>query len=457
MRSIIPLIVFFLSIYGSPKLAAQNVKIRNLQIGETLPDIEIRNLVNYNKPVLKLSAIKERLVVLDFWATWCSPCIAAFGKIDSLQKKFHNQVLFLPVSSQDRNTVTMFLDKMSKVKGMKFPSIYGDTLMRQYFKHYGIPHYVWLDDQKVVAITGTEELTEQNIANILNGERSNMTVKLDKLRNFDKEKPLFIVSTSIVEEERKDTLLATEEDTPFRSIITRYRESMIGTGLARKNRITLVNQTIQNLYMMALGNGNRGNNNSFFNFLSGSRVVWEYWSPHIYTLTNDSVTSIQRGSLSEIREWNRVNTFCYELLLPDSLGERKYEFMHEDLNRYFRAMYGIEGNLEKRKVKCLALKRTSSNDKIATRGGKENKKFNAYSFSIQNLPINTFTKTLTYSYLQGSKLPLIDDTGYQGNVDIEITCNLGNVGLINRELERYDLQIIETEKELDMIVIKQVR
>lgn len=46
--------------------------------------------------------LEGRVVVLDFWATWCGPCIAASPKLDSLQKKYRDDLVVIGVAGQSR-------------------------------------------------------------------------------------------------------------------------------------------------------------------------------------------------------------------------------------------------------------------------------------------------------------------------------------------------------------------
>src|SRR3977135_207668 len=56
-------------------------KIKSLSVGDKVPEIEFQ-MLNYSSPVAKLSDFKGKLLLLDFWATWCGPCIGSFPKLD---------------------------------------------------------------------------------------------------------------------------------------------------------------------------------------------------------------------------------------------------------------------------------------------------------------------------------------------------------------------------------------
>ena len=55
------------------------------------PEFTLKDLAN-NDVELK-TLLKKGPVILDFWATWCKPCIMAFPKLEKIQKKYKEQGL----------------------------------------------------------------------------------------------------------------------------------------------------------------------------------------------------------------------------------------------------------------------------------------------------------------------------------------------------------------------------
>ena len=166
MKKIFP--VLLLIILTSVHTHAQT---KPLNIGDQAPDITIAQLLNYKTSSFKLSDFKGKLLIIDFWATWCSPCVAMMPKTDSLQKQFNGRVQFLPVSKEGKNLVEGFLAKMNKEKHITIASACNDTLLNSLFVHHYLPYYVWIDQNgKVIATTEAKEVNEKNIWNALNGE-----------------------------------------------------------------------------------------------------------------------------------------------------------------------------------------------------------------------------------------------------------------------------------------------
>jgi thiol-disulfide isomerase/thioredoxin len=74
---------------SSNKLITEKVQISLLQIrllGATAPPIEGTAYIDV--PNVSLTDLKGKVVMLDFWAHWCGPCIAGFPALNALREKY---------------------------------------------------------------------------------------------------------------------------------------------------------------------------------------------------------------------------------------------------------------------------------------------------------------------------------------------------------------------------------
>ncbi len=72
-----------------------------------------------NKEHLNLSEYKGKVILINFWATWCPPCIAEMPSLELLYGDYKDKIVFLFVSDEDRETVTGFLHR----KQFSFPAV----------------------------------------------------------------------------------------------------------------------------------------------------------------------------------------------------------------------------------------------------------------------------------------------------------------------------------------------
>ena len=71
--------------------SGQVQQLGNVKVGEPAPDFSVRDLSN--RPVTLESYRGQKVVVLDFWATWCGPCRMGMSRLQKVQDKFKDRGL----------------------------------------------------------------------------------------------------------------------------------------------------------------------------------------------------------------------------------------------------------------------------------------------------------------------------------------------------------------------------
>ena len=74
--------------------------------GIKAPDVSLAAVV-HGAPVAPFEP--GRVYVVEFWATWCGPCLRSMPHISDLQQQYDNQVQFIGITDEDEETVAEFL------------------------------------------------------------------------------------------------------------------------------------------------------------------------------------------------------------------------------------------------------------------------------------------------------------------------------------------------------------
>ena len=137
----------------------------SLTIGDKSPDFEI---VNSQNQTIKLSDFKGKYVLLDFWATWCSPCLEDIPTIRSIDDKYSEQELVILGIALEENSegFQSFLEK----NGINWPQINSTEEVPNKFGVYGVPQIYIIDpDGDIVAKNLRGDKLVAKIDTLING------------------------------------------------------------------------------------------------------------------------------------------------------------------------------------------------------------------------------------------------------------------------------------------------
>lgn len=92
-----------------------------LMVKPTAIKAEERKIIsNYNwmlkddsQTTLDFNSIKGKVIVINFWATWCPPCVAEMPSLERLYQNYkdHDEIMFLFVSNEDAKVINSFMSK----------------------------------------------------------------------------------------------------------------------------------------------------------------------------------------------------------------------------------------------------------------------------------------------------------------------------------------------------------
>ncbi|MEE8585353.1 MAG: redoxin domain-containing protein, partial [Acidobacteriota bacterium] len=112
---------------------------------------------------------KGNVVILDFWATWCPPCIKSIPHLNQLQKEFESRpVHFFSITYETAGMVEPFLEK----HGPEVPiGLDNDFAMFKSYGGWGLPTLYLIDRNGIIAsVTGPHNVTAEVIELLLEGK-----------------------------------------------------------------------------------------------------------------------------------------------------------------------------------------------------------------------------------------------------------------------------------------------
>lgn len=374
-------------------------------LGKKSPELTFENILNFEKENAKLSDFKGKVVILDFWATWCAPCIESFPHLEKLQTKFGEELQIIAITDDPEARITRFLDN----RKMNFPiAIDEKRELAKVFPHVVIPHTVVIDQSGTVKVIATPyKITEDLIKKILLDQEVNVEEKKD-VRNFDPSLPL----------SGNENLTYQITITPYTEGYPSFSNDKGGAAPYTGRRILVTNLSARALFEIA-----------------------HQFPPQIRTV-------VEVSDLSKF-EWSKENAICFDIIVPEALGEQRFDIMKQQLSIY----YGYQTFVEERVMPVTVLQRIKGTEILITESKEGTEPYsndNRNRLSMKGSPIEKLADFLEDHIHK----PAVNETHLDGLYDLEIPWYNEKPEQIHEELKKIGLEMIDAERKIEVLVIK---
>jgi peroxiredoxin len=122
----------------------------SLQVGQMAPDF---NAVDQFGQKISLYELRGKIVLIDFWATWCGPCLEELPNIHKIWERYHNNGLVVIGISLDKEEgkIREFLDE----GGFLYSHVWDkDRQISDSYKVVGVPTVFLIDKKGQIVSVG---------------------------------------------------------------------------------------------------------------------------------------------------------------------------------------------------------------------------------------------------------------------------------------------------------------
>lgn len=433
---------------------------KGLKVGDKMPDISLGTMINNYTGMSRFSDFEDKLIILDFWDSYCASCIAAFPKMEELQNEFGNKIQIILVNT--RETAEQIKQAQFRAnfdlpnlpcivaESPSAPGFDTDVTIKELFPLRGVPHHVWIKDGFVKLIGGFENTYSEKIQDCLDGRD---IFALNNMSNI----PTLTTDTITTYHQLLGNFTVTPLE--YGSFVTKLNNEVVGIypAIDRKmivnGRIvrTLINVQLVDLYrrILPFAAGKEISDLS----LNGEGIRHLVLPKGIDTLL--LTTSFKLNEQMSLKDTDLMKSvYCYEQVLPsgtpDSAGKI---WMIEDLNRYFSLHLGIIGGIEKLNTSYYAVIK----DNVHSSNRADHNPYKLIETILKANPV--LDNLLEQNRREGRPWLLLNETGMDSSTGksnvLKMKDNtIQTVDELDEALKRYGYKVEKRTRDIEFIVFK---
>lgn len=443
-------------------------KRQGLEVGDKMPDISLGELSGSDLKIAKISDLKGKLIILDFWNTGCASCIAAFPKMEGLQKKFGDKIQILLVNPwETEGHIQKAFERRNhnrspetKVKLPNLPSLTAERNLLTIFPMRFVPHHVWIDQNGMIALIGhgfnthaekIDALLKGSDISYLKGE--NITPRFNPLVPYHQ-----ILDKQI--QSKQYNFIFSNFQPDYASVSGGVVRNAVDSVTAM-TRNTWVNETVWDICLDAYPDFKNSSYNEIIYSPMMGNTAFSVKDTNLYT-DQFIITKVQNKSYTDY-EFMKCR-ICYEQLAPESFSANQLTLkMQRDLNGYLEKNLKSNVSIEKRPVSCWVLRKDNSGGHLGI-DNTSSKNEGKNSFQITNQISNSFRNYLLRSgiiaKLAADLYYVVDKSVLEiETIDIFLPENpteVKSISELNTLLRKYRLEFVKEDRELDFMVIKDI-
>ncbi len=411
---------------------AQQV-VKSTKVNDPAPDITFNTVVNHSKKSISLKEYRGKLLILDIWNKWCSPCIESFPKMEDIERSFPGKVKVVLVTENTLAEFQQLKPKSRIIRETKLPFVLEDTLIKKYFPHQGVPLHIWIDSAGIVkAVTNGYNTTKERIKEYFSSGTVNFSMRDRDILDFD-------VNQSLLTEGNGRQLPSLQQYSLLFGALPHYKFTTFvfckDPTSGKRNGFRLINENLMLFLQLAYP---------------------KYTEQTIILDFPNSSEFIRPVDENKLNDFDLKYQFCYESRVPERYFDSIHVFrkiLQEDILRFFN----LSAAEEVRETYTYRLINTGSAKKLTAPHSSEQENIEESKYGIEikkkNIQylINFLAKLLDTAK---NKQVILRDESKLTDINIHLNISSPSLTDINRELSKYGLKVIRRLEKVNFLVFR---